>query len=1065
MGYTELHCHSNFSLLDGASSPEALVTRAKEIGLNGLALTDHDSLAGAVRFWKAAQTAELHAVIGAEVTLDDGSHLTLLAENQHGYANLCRLLTASHLGISLKAGEPWHGKTEPTLPWDMLAAYHEGLLVLSGCRKGALAVALLGEDLEKACKIGDCLRAIFGQDRVWLELQHHRLPGDDELARALLALARRLGLRCVLTNNVHYATPRESRLQDALIAIRHNQSLTEARRAGRLPLNHSYELAGPDALARRFSEMPDALQMSVEIAQRCNVSLDFSQQRLPAFPVPVGHTEFAYLYELCHAGLPRRYPQLKPAVLKQLAHELSIIEQAGLAGYFLTVWDIVRFAREREIRCQGRGSAANSLAAYLLGITSVDPLAHNLLFERFLSADRYTIPDIDLDFAADRREEVIQYVYERYGASHAAMVCNVVTYRARSAVRDLGKALDFPPPVIDRLAKTLDSHSCIQAAEDLLKQIEAADAQPAGAQPPDGQAPGGQPQELSLQQPSTHPLRLLSELLRMIDECPRHLSFHTGGMLITGPPLDEVVPLERATMPGRVVCQWNKDSVEDAGLIKIDLLGLRTLGLLSEAVAYGSDMGDDGRPPVDLDLLPLDDPEIYAMLQSADTIGTFQVESRAQQQMLPRLKPVCFADIVIEVAIVRPGPIQGGAVHPYLRRRAGAENVSYLHPCLEPVLQETLGVLLFQEQAIRVAMVAASFSPGEADMLRRAMSRSRSFEAMAALRLRFVAGAQANGIEPETAEAIFHQLEGFAGYGFCKSHAASFALIAYQTLHLKRYQPAAFYCALLNQQPMGFYSPEVIIGDAKRHGLTLLPPDINRSDWQYTIERPARRLRMGLQTISGLGEQAWERIRAARDAGPFADLRDCCVRTRLALATIADLIRAGALDAFGERRPLLWQLGDIDYRPEELALVIPTVEVTLPELESLEQTEWEYELLGLSPNGQLMRHYRAALNHAGILSTVEVKQQANGRVVRVGGMVAVKQRPPTAKGIVFISLEDELGMLDLVVKPQVYERFRSLLRGQTFVLVMGEVQRASGAISVLVTQAMEFNDTRANANR
>ena len=923
------------------------------------------------------------------------------------------------------------------------------------------------------------------------------------LVRASLDIAQRLELRCVATNNTHYSTTREAHLHHALIAIRHNQSLTEARRAGRLPLNHTYELAGPNAIARRFAEVPDVVQASVEIARRCSVSLDFSQRRLPAFQVPDGRTEFTYLYALCHAGLPRRYPQLKPAVLKQLAHELSVIEQAGLAGYFLTVWDIVRFARERQIRCQGRGSAANSLVAYLLGITSVDPLAHNLLFERFLSSDRFTIPDVDLDFAADRREEVIQYVYERYGASHAAMVCNVVTYQARSAVRDLGKALDFPPAVIDRLAKTLDSHSCIRAAEDLLKQIAAADTQPPEPQPAGEVLPGWQPQGLSPQQSSAHPLRLLSELLHMIDECPRHLSIHTGGMLITGPPLDEVVPLERATMPGRVVCQWNKDSVEDAGLIKIDLLGLRTLGLISEALTYLTDTGDSTQPAEglkssarqcrsreypcqpapDLDRLPLDDPEIYAMLQRADTIGTFQVESRAQQQMLPRLKPECFADIVIEVAIVRPGPIQGGAVHPYLRRRAGEESVSYLHPCLEPVLQETLGVLLFQEQAIRVAMVAASFSPGEADMLRRAMSRSRSFEAMAAVRARFVAGAQANGIELEAVGAIFHQLEGFAGFGFCKSHAASFGLIAYQTLHLKRYYPAAFYCALLNQQPMGFYSPEVIIGDAKRHGLTVLPPDINRSSWRYTIEHPSRqkasslprdsagrierptaaKLRMGLQTISGLGEQTWERIRAAREAGPFAGLRDCCARTRLPQAIIADLIRAGALDVIGERRPLLWQLGDIDYRPEELPLVLPTIEVALPAMEALEQTEWEYELLGLSPNRQLMYHYRAALNRAGVLSTVEVKQQTNGRIVRVGGMVAVKQRPPTAKGIVFISLEDELGMLDLVIKPQVYERFRSLLRGRTFILVAGEVQRASGAISVLVAQAMEFDDTRDDA--
>ncbi|MEP7199531.1 MAG: OB-fold nucleic acid binding domain-containing protein, partial [Chloroflexota bacterium] len=459
--------------------------------------------------------------------------------------------------------------------------------------------------------------------------------------------------------------------------------------------------------------------------------------------------------------------------------------------------------------------------------------------------------------------------------------------------------------------------------------------------------------------------------------------------------------------------------------------------------------------------LALDDPRIYDMLQRGDTIGAFQVESRAQQQMLPRLKPTCFADIVIEVAIVRPGPIQGGAVHPYLKRRAGLEAVTYLHPCLAPVLQETLGVLLFQEQAIRVAMAAANFSAGEADMLRRALSRSDAAAVEGPLRERFVHGAQQNGIARDTADAIFAQLAGFAGYGFCKSHAASFALIAYQTMWLKCYHPAAFYCALLNQQPMGFYQPEVIIGDAKRHGLALLPPDINRSEWRYTIEGE-RKLRMGLQTVTGLGEQAWQRIKPPRDDRPFSDVRDVCVRTRLSREVITNLIRAGTCDTFGERRQLLWQLGAVDYRPDELQLEPPLMAVELPELDALEQTEWEYELLGLSPRGQVMRHYRAALNRSGVLSSVEAKRQPNGRVVRVGGMVVVKQRPQTAKGIVFISLEDELGMIDLIVKPNVYERYRTQLRGQTFILVEGVVQQGSGAVSVVVTRAMEFRSAMQN---
>jgi error-prone DNA polymerase len=1033
--YAELHAHSFFSLLDGASSPEVLVTTARELGLQSLALTDHNSLAGAMRFWKAAQSAGLHPLFGAEVTLETTHHLTLLAESQTGYASLCRLITAAHLrgtphadtGAVSADPERWPGKGIPLVSRQMLAANSAGLLALTGCRHGPVSTALLNDDVAQAKIAVNELAEIFGRDRVWIELQHHYLPEDDRLVRRMVQLARLVDLPLVATNDVHYATQLGSRVRDALIAIDNLMTLTEARRAGLLPFNSNYYLASPEAMARQFAEIPEAVKNTVAIAQRCQVRLDFSDRRLPTFRVPEGVSEFEYLYQLCHAGLPKRYPHLTPRVLEQLAHELAIIEKAGLAGYFLIVWDIVRYAREIGVRCQGRGSAANSMVAYLLEITSVDPLAHNLLFERFLSADRYTTPDIDIDFAADRRDEVIAYVYRAYGASHTAMVCNHVTYQPRSAVRDLGKALGFPLPVIDRLSKSLDHRSPVSAADQLLKSIET-------------------------EATTDHPIRLLADLVRQIQDCPRHLGVHVGGMLITASPLDEVVPLERASKENLFVCEWNKDGVEDAGLIKIDILALRTLGLVSEALG-----SIEGAKP-DLDNLPLDDPEIYAMLQRADTIGTFQVESRAQQQMLPRLKPECFEDITIEVAIVRPGPIQGGAVHPYLRRRQGLEPVSYTHPLLESPLKQTLGVMLFQEQVIRVAMAVAGFSAGEADMLRRAMSRSRSFEAMEALRDRFVRGAAANGLDDVTANEIFRQLEGFAGYGFCKSHAASFALIAYQTLYLKRYYPAEYCCALLNHGA-GFYSAEVIIGDAKRHGVDVLAPTIDRSEWNYALERTGnghRAIRMGLRTVSGLGEQGCERIQTARSENPFRDLRDFCVRTRLPHSTIEDLIRSGTLDAFGPRRTLLWQLGDIDYRPEELPLVMPTNDVSLPALEDMEATLWEYELLGLSPAGQIMRHHRLAFAKAGILTTADVKAQSEGRRVRVGGMAVVKQRPGTAKGILFISLEDESGLLDLVVKPNIYERFRPMFRHQSFVLVEGIVQKGSGAINVLVSRAFEF---------
>ncbi len=1082
--YAELHCHSYFSLLDGAASPEDLVTQAAALGLRSLALTDHDSLAGAVRFWKAAQRIGVHAIIGAEVTLADGHHLTLLAETKTGYRNLCQLITASrrHAEHSENISPfplspspplaPWPGKVTPTLHWDDLAAHHDGLIALTGCRRGPVATPLLVGDETTALTALDRLRAIFAAGQLYIELQHHALPDDDRLLRRLLRLVHRTGLPVVATHNVHYASPDQSRLRDALTAIRHTTTLAEAQRAGLLPYNSSYALPTPQAMAQRFAERPDAVANTVALAERCHVSLDFSAHRLPAFirgdegergrigegergrggdnlqsPIsqspnlqspnlPFSPSPFQHIYALCHANLPARYPDLRPAVLTQLAHELALIEQAGLAEYFLVVWDIVRFARSQGIRCQGRGSAANSLVAYLLGITSIDPLAHNLLFERFLSPDRFTMPDIDIDFAADRREEVIQYVYAKYGHSHTAMVCNVVTYQARSALRDLGKALAIPVETIEQIERKLDANDP-HAAADQLEAWLATDF------------------TIHNSQFTIHPSTLhhLLFLLRHIDGCPRHLSIHSGGMLITRTPLDQIVPLEPATMPGRFVCQWDKESVEDAGLIKIDLLALRTLGVISEALGY---IAETTSQTPDLDVLPLDDPAIYRMLQHADTVGAFQVESRAQQQMLPRLKPVCFEDIAVEVAIVRPGPIQGGAVHPYLRRRSGEEAVRYLHPSLEPVLAESLGVLLFQEQAIRVAMVVGGFTPGEADRLRRALSRSRSETEMTVLRARFVEGAAQQEIDVATAEAIFAQLAGFAGYGFCKSHAASFALIAYQTLWLKCYHPAAFYCALLNQQPMGFYSPEVLVGDARRHGVETLPPAVERSGWHYTLERQAKgrwALRTGLHTIAEVGEAAWQRIERARSDGGFTGLADFCRRTRLPVDVVTSLIRAGACDDWGERRTLLWQLGDLDYRPDAFDLVAASSAVDLPALAALEQTAWEYELMGLSPERQVMAHHRPALRRQGILSAWQVKQTEAGRRVRVAGYVVVRQRPATAKGILFMSLEDESGLLDLVVKPETYTRLRETIRSQPLLVVEGVVQRSGRATSVLVWAA------------
>jgi error-prone DNA polymerase len=1046
--YIELHCHSYFSLLNGTSSPEALVERAVTLGYPALALTDHNGLYGAIRFWQAARERGLRPLIGAEITLGE-AHLTLLAEDQRGYANLCCLISAGQL-----AGQ----KKQPRLTLETLAEHTAGLLCLSGCRQGAVPAALLDKDEARARETAGQLWEIFA-GRFWIELQRHCLPTDAQLVDELSKLARWLGARVVATNNVHYAERSGQQLHDVLTCIRYLTTLPEALASGLLHPNSERFLKSRQEMTSLFHDLPHALQETRHIAERCHVRLDFSAQRLPAFSVPEGHTPISYLRALCKEGLCRIFGSATSETRAQLDHELAVIERTGLAGYFLVVWDIVRFARAQGIRCQGRGSAANSLVAYVLDITPVDPLRHHLLFERFLSAEAHTMPDIDIDFAADRREEVVQYVYERYGETHVGMVCNVVTFRARSAVRDVAKALAFPPDVIDRTAKSLDTHSTEVVAEAILNAIPPTE-HPTFTAPefPDPISPSSEPSNIA-----SLPWQALAELVQGMEGIPRHLSIHVGGVLITATPLVEVVPLERATMPGRVVVQWDKDSVEDAGLIKIDLLSLRTLGMIEEALTH---IRERWSATLDLGRLPLDDPAVYAMLRKGDTVGCFQVESRAQIQMLPKMLPQRFEDIIVEVALLRPGPIQGNMVHPYLRRRQGLEPVSYIHPALEPALGETLGVMVFQEQVIRVAVTIAGFAPGEADRLRRAISRSRSRAEMTKLRVRFLAGAQANGIDEAIAAEVFRQLAAFSGYGFCKSHAAAFALVAYQTLYLKAHYAAAFYCAILNHQPMGFYTPEVLVGDARRHGVPVLSPDVNRSEERCGLEiggwglgnpdivDPVLAVRLGLRYVHGLGEVWQSRIVQRRGDRPFRDLRDFCRRTRLARAVVENLIRAGALDGLGRaRRDLLWELGGLIYSEDGLDIEVPVKPVALPNLSRAERIGWEYELLGLVADDHVMGLYRQALEARGVLSSQEVGDRRDGEKVRVAGRVVVRQRPPSARGFVFITLEDEVGLVNLVVRPKTYERYRGAIRNSALLLVEGHLQREGEAFSVMVHSA------------
>ena len=1011
--YVELHCHSNYSLLDGASFPEELAVRARRLGMAALALTDHDGLYGTVRFWKAAKEQGIRPIIGVEVMVETEGHLVLLAEDETGYTSLCRLVSRAHLTGS---------KGQPHLTLERLAREQEGLICLSGCHQGPLASRILAKDQKGAEEAAGRLLDLFGPQNFWIELSRHYLLQDNHLVGELVELAKRLGLGVVATNNVHYARREQYRLHDLLTCIRNHTTLDEVWPLSRT--NSEVYLKSSAEMASLFADLPQAIRNTHIIAERCRVGLDLSAHRLPRLDLPPPETASSLLRRLCQEGLQHKYRQTQAnseQARQQLEHELSVIEKTGLAGYFLIVWDIMRFARERNIPAQGRGSAAGSLVAYLLGITRVDPLSHHLLFERFLSSDIHTMPDIDIDFGQRRRDEVIEYVYGKYGQEHTAMVCNVITYQRRLARREVAKALGIPTPLLNQWLR-LYRESELRASE-----LEAMEDHPDG--------PSGQ--YLSR-------FALFNELSGAIQGFPRHLSIHVGGMLITGPPLIDVVPIERAAMPGRVVSQWNKDDIEDLGLIKLDLLSLRTLSMLQEVVEL---IRQHRGVELDLSEISLDDPAVYHLLQEADTVGCFQVESRAQMQILPQVKPERVEDLIIQVALIRPGPIQGGMVNPYLRRRQGLEPVTYPHPLLKPILAETLGVVVFQEQVIRIAMAVAGFSAGEADMLRRAMSRSRSAEAMGGLRKRFVQGGLERGLEAELAQTIFENLQGFAYYGFCKSHAAAFARTAYESCYLKAHYPIEFYCGLLNNQPMGFYSPDVIVGDARRHGVEVLPPHVDHSRTECTLEEG--KIRLGFTYVKGLGEAVSKQIEEVQAQGPFRNLKEFCRRTGLPQRAVARLIRVGAMDHWHiPRRNLLWELGRIPCL-EELDLAHPPDNIHFPTLSRVEELVEAYDLLGLSPDDHPMTLYRPWLEQQGVLSSTELDQQPDRAQVQTAGLMVARHHPPTAKGFGFLTLEDEEGLANVVLRPQVYGQHQAIMEGAALLLVSGRLHKRGSVTNVL----------------
>ena len=1267
--YCELHEHSNFSFLDGASHPEELIARAARLGLPALAVTDHAGLYAAVRLSKAAaQTrtdaaqgaglAPVTAIIGIELAiprdedelrlarrgrkLNDpyrgerasrgwpgelhagpipGDHLVLLARDADGYTALSRLASRGHL-----AGE----KQFPVFARELVeAALDEGrghLIGLSGCRNGEVPRHLLAGERAAALDAAKRWALRFPDGDFALELSHHLEPDDDWLVAQLAELAQGAGLPTVVTNQVHYAEPGGHRLQDVLVCIRHGATLDEARELllpnAEFRLKSAAELKGigaglPDARARRAWEA--GMAGSAAIGQSCVLDLNFERYRFPGFTVPEGETPFSYLYQRAHEGLRVRYRPITRQSVKQLAHELEIIERTNLAEFFLIVWDLMEFARRNGIIGQGRGSAGDSIVAYCLGITKVDPIAHKLLFERFINEAR-TLPDIDIDFDVNRREEVIQYLYNRYGADHAAMVCTVITYRARSAVREVAKALAFPPELVDRVAKALDTRDATDVAGDLaldgsfgwlFEELgvapESSDSSPtlrpdlaaaeerareaagdhdgrpyseSGWYPPrrpgvldqsvvsvkhegwqqkrygpgglrpadddldlprprDNGTPGPSSERPSLvrvdpesgmpieerRRPSVLPAgagegrhhqiptgvvlgeltpprsytnlglsapneaqsapsttlvskwgtealprpatathaqprnrwQWLLQLCAEIDGFPRHLGIHVGGMLVTRTPLIDLVPIERAAMPGRVVTQYDKEDIEALGLVKIDLLSLRTLGVVSECLDR---IERDTGQRIDLDSLPHDDPEVFRTIRAADTVGMFQIESRAQMQALPKSRPERFEDLVVQVAIIRPGPIQGNAVHPYLRRRAGTELVTYLHPSLEPILSDTLGVILYQEQVMQIAIEVCGYTALEADIFRKAMGSHRSHRQMEDERIRFLAGAERTGLTPADAEELFRRASAFAEFGFARAHAAAFAKITYDTAWLKLHYPVHYCAGVLNNQPMGFYSPAVIVGDAKRHGVRVLPVDVNASAFEHEVERlpdGAFALRLGMRQLKGIDSSSREALERERDIGPYTSVRDFVARTGLGEQVVERLIAIGAFDwTDAPRRELLWQLRSTmaDANPARPALGLTDdaqreLGATLPPMTFAERVAADYRELGLSPTAHAVELFRERLAQRGVVSIAEAGKRRDRTKLRLAGLAVSIQHPMTAKNFVFIALEDETGMINVTVRPQVYTAHRAILHRNPLLVIDGLLQVEGEVLNVV----------------
>jgi error-prone DNA polymerase len=1062
MPYIELHACSAFSFLRGGSFPEQLAEVAAEFEMPAMALLDRNGVYGAQRFSVAAREHNVRAIIGCELSMEDGSILPALVENRTGYKNLCELLTQAHLRSE---------KGKCAVRWDEMLQFAKGLVALFGSGSACVSRAGFGvapkqsferfatrHEFRASRKVRDGEDALastrdacatrnsvhrakflihaFGRENVFVELQRHFIRGEERINRELIDLARAHRVPLIATNGVQYAKLYGREVLDVFTCIREHTHLDAAGKL--LTQNAERHLKSEREMRALFCDLPEAIENTSRLAERLTFSLENLGYEFPEYPVPAGHSMDSFLRTIVWFGAQQRYAAISAKVKRQLEEELVLITKLGFPGYFLIVWDIVNFCREHNIMVQGRGSAANSAVCYCLGITPVDPVENHLVFERFLNESRKGWPDIDLDLpSGDRREAVIQEIYRRYGKHGAAMTANVISYRGRSAAREIGKALNFSPSIIDRFSH-LFANGDFPHTMELEAQIESAGL------------------------PKNHPrMPAFIRLYHAIYGLPRHLGQHSGGMIICQNKLSSFVPLENASMPGRVVAQWDKDDCEDLGIVKVDLLGLGMMSVMQDALELCRERGR----PLDLAHIPKDDAKTFEIMQHADTIGVFQIESRAQMATLPRMKPECFYDVVIEVAIIRPGPIQGDMVHPYLARRAGKEPITYYDERLKPVLQRTLGVPLFQEQMLKIAMVMADFSGDEAEELRRALSFHRSEERMNKVSVKLRAAMDRKGVAPDKIEKIIQSISSFALYGFPESHAISFAILAYGSAYLKVHRAPEFYASLLNNQPMGFYTPATIVKDAQRHGVKVKPVCVMNSDWRCSVVDD-NTFRLGLCVVSGLRQEHGEELVSQRQDRQFGSLEDFKRRVPLTKDELRTLAELGALNCFAEhRRAAMWKVektlhDDLltpsrvvaafvsNAEPPKHAVTAASASTTSPlaAMTLSERVRADYETMNLTTGPHPMKLLRESLPN--IWRAIDLVHARHGSTIQIAGNVICRQRPGTAKGFVFISLEDETGVSNAIVEPDLFEQFRLVITEEAFLLIEGEVQNSDNVVLI-----------------